>query len=144
MTMTSVIYNSVFYDALTGKIDAGTDAFKAMLVTAAYVPNPTVESRRSDVTAFEVTGQGYVAGGAAALVAVTRDLANDRVNLALGAVEWASATIAGARGCIYYKSRGGAASADELLAYIDFGSDFASTNGPFTVGASTLRIRNNQ
>jgi hypothetical protein len=43
---------------------------------------------------------------------------------------------------VYYKSRGGASSADELVAYIDFGADITSTAGTWSLSASTLRIQN--
>jgi len=44
---------------------------------------------------------------------------------------------------VVYKSRGGASSADELVCYLDFGSDVVSTNGTFSVSVtSPLRIQN--
>ena len=80
----------------------------------------------------EVTGTGYTAGG------VT--MSGVSVSVAAGVVKidwttdpaWASSTIT-ARRAVLYKSRGGAASADELVAAIDFGVDFSSTAGPFTI-----------
>jgi hypothetical protein len=45
-----------------------------------------------------------------------------------------------ARKAVYYKSRGGASSADELVAVDDFGSDVTTTAGTFTLNASTLHI----
>ena len=67
--------------------------------------------------------------------------ANDRIEISLGGASWEASTIT-ARGLVYYKSRGGAPSADELVAYIDFGEDVVSQNGTFAVTASTLRIQN--
>lgn len=138
--MASLIFNSGLYDALTGAIDFDTDTFKCMLVTSAYTPNKTTHTKRSNVT-NEIVGTGYTAGGAAATVGVTNDTANTRIDVSCGAVSWASATIT-ARGAVYYKSRGGASSADELVAYIDFGSDITSTAGTFALSASTLRVQN--
>jgi hypothetical protein len=43
---------------------------------------------------------------------------------------------------VYYKRRGGAATADELIMVNDFGSDVSSTAATFTLNASTLRIQN--
>jgi hypothetical protein len=43
---------------------------------------------------------------------------------------------------VYYKSRGGAASADELIAVIEFTGDVSSISGDFTLTASTLRFQN--
>lgn len=138
--MASMIFNSALYDVFTGAIDADTDTFKVLLVTSAYTPNKDTHTKRSDVT-NEVVGTGYVAGGAAATVTVNNDTANDRIDTSLGAASWPAATIT-ARGAVYYKSRGGAASADELVAYIDFGADIVSTAGTFALTASTLRIQN--
>jgi hypothetical protein len=57
------------------------------------------------------------------------------------AVSWASSTIT-ARGCVYYKSRGGASSADEIVAYNDFGGDVSTTGGTFSIAASTITLQN--
>lgn len=138
--MTLIVYNSCLDDAMRGNIDFDTDTFKCMLVTSAYTENKDTHAKRSDVT-NEVTGTGYTAGGTAATVTVTKDTASDRIDISLGAVSWPSSTIT-ARKAIYYKSRGGAASADELVAMIDFGADVSSTNGTFSLSASTLRIQN--
>ena len=138
--MASLIYNSAPDEMARGDIDFDTNTFKAMLVTSAYVPNKDTHDFRDDVT-NEVSGTAYTAGGVASAVTVTKDTANDRVTIQLGAVSWASSTIT-ARGCVYYKSRGGASSADELVAYADFGSDVSSSGGTFSVAASTITLQN--
>jgi hypothetical protein len=134
--MASSRYLSTIYDALVGNIDFDANTFKAMLVTSSYTPNFTTHDKRDDVT-NEVTGTGYTAGGAASTVTVTKDTANNKVTVQFGAVSWSSSTIT-ARGIVYYKSRGGASSADELVGYADFGSDVSSTGGTFSVAATTL------
>ena len=138
--MASLIYNSAIDELARGDIDFDTNTFKAMLVTSAYSPNKDTHDFRDDVT-NEVTGTGYTAGGVASTVTVTSDTANDRVTIQFGAVSWASSTIT-ARGCVYYKSRGGASSADELVAYADFGSNVSSSGGAFSVAASTITLQN--
>jgi hypothetical protein len=138
--MASLIYNSCIDDTARGNIDFDSNTFKAMLVTSSYVPNKDTHDRLDDVT-NEVTGTGYTAGGATSTVTVTKDTANDKVTIQFGAVSWASSTIT-ARGCVYYKSRGGAASADELVAYNDFGGDVSSSGGTFSVAASTITLQN--
>lgn len=138
--MASIVFNSALDDLAKGAIDFDTDTFKAMLVTSTYSPNKDTHTKRSDVT-NEVVGTGYTAGGMAATVTATKDTTNDREDISLGALSWNPATIT-ARGAVYYKSRGGAASADELVAYIDFGADITSTAGNFAVTASTIRFQN--
>jgi len=138
--MASLIYNSAPDEMARGDIDFDTDTFNAMLVTSSYTPNKDTHDFRDDVT-NEVSGTGYTAGGVASAVTVTKDTANDKVTIQLGAVSWASSTIT-ARGCVYYKSRGGASSADELICYADFGSDVSSSGGTFSVAASTITLAN--
>lgn len=138
--MASLIYNSCFADAFKGNINFDSDTFKVALVGAAYKPDKEAHSRRSDIT-DEVSGNGYSSGGAIAKVEMTEDAVYDRLDISLGSVIWINATITAA-GAVYYKSRGGIESAEELVAYIDFGGDVKSTNGPFSLTASTLRIQN--
>ena len=138
--MASLIYNSAIDDMARGAIDADTDSFKAMLVTSSYTPNKDTDLKRSAVT-NEVVGTGYTAGGVATACSVTKDTANDKVTLQFAAVSWASSTIT-ARALVIYKSRGGASSADELVAYNDFGSDVSSSGGTFSVAASTITLQN--
>jgi hypothetical protein len=138
--MASLVYNSAVDDMARGLIDFDTDTFKALLVTSTYTPNKDTHDKRDDIT-NEVTGTGYSAGGTACAATVTKDTANDKVVITLGAVSWASSTIT-ARGCVYYKSRGGASSADEIVAYNDFGGDVSTTGGTFSVAASTITLQN--
>jgi hypothetical protein len=138
--MASLIYNSAIDDIVRGAIDADTNTFKALLVTSSYTPNKDTHDKRDDVT-NEVTGTGYTAGGVTTACTVTKDTANDRVTLQFAAVSWATSTIT-ARALVIYKSRGGASSADELVAYNDFGSDVSSTAGTFSVAASTITLQN--
>ena len=138
--MASLIYNSAIDDMARGAIDFDTDTFKAMLVTSTYTPNKDTDDKRDDVT-NEATGTGYTAGGVATACTVTKDTANDKVTLSFAAVSWATSTIT-ARALVIYKSRGGASSADELVAYNDFGSNVSSAGGTFSVAASTITLQN--
>lgn len=128
--MASVFYDSFLRDMQNGSIDLDTDTIKGMLVTSTYVPNTATHAKRSDVT-NEVTGTGYTAGGAAlANKTVTADTTNHRGVFDADDLTWPTATIT-ARGIVLYKSRGGAATADELICYIDFGADVTSTAANF-------------
>ena len=142
----SLMYNSALEDEAKGAIDFDTDTFKVMLVNSTYaaIADETKKdshTKRSDVTGNEVSGTGYTTGGATATVTVTKDTANNRVDISLGSASWSTATIT-ASGAVYYKSRGGASSADELVAYIDFGGAVTSTAGTFSLTASTYRKQN--
>lgn len=94
-----------------------------MLVTSSYTPTQTTDDFRNDVGANEATGgSGYPAGGFS-LTSVTTALSSLTVN-------WDAADISQAitggpfafRYGVYYRARGGASSADELIGYVDFGA----------------------
>ena len=133
--MASLLYNSFVDDLARGAIDADADTFKVMLVTSTYAPNKDTHTKRSDVT-NEVTGIGYTAGGTASAATITKNTATDQVTIAFASVNWPTSTIT-ARAAVIYKSRGGASSADELVAYVDFLSDITSTADTFTVTFSS-------
>lgn len=138
--MASLIYNSCIDDMARNNIDFDTDVFRAMLVTSSYVPDKDIHTKRSNVT-NEVTGTGYTTGGTISTVTVTKNTTLDKVVIEFSAVSWPASTIT-ARGCVYYKSRGGVASADELIAYNDFGVDTSSTGGAFSISSSTITLQN--
>lgn len=137
--MASFVYLSFEDDVHRGNIDCDTDTFYGMLLTSAYTPAQTTHDRRDDLT-NEASGTNYTAGGAASTVTVTKDIGNKRIDVALGQITWANASVT-ARYCAYYKRRGGAASADELVGLNDFGTDVSSTAANFVVNASTVRIQ---
>jgi septal ring-binding cell division protein DamX len=124
---------------MNGSLNLSGDTIKVMLVTSGYTPNVDTHDYRDDVT-NEVSGTGYTAGGATlANKTVTQDNTNDRAAFDADDATWASSTIT-ARGAVVYKARGGAASADELLCYFDFGSDQISSSGNFTLQWSSSGI----
>lgn len=130
--MASAYYNAGKKYHLNGAVDFDTDVFKVMLLTSSYTPNIDSHAYRSDLT-NEVSGTGYSAGGATlGTVTLTQDNTNDRIVVDAPDVSWTTATIT-ARYAVLYKSRGGLASADELVCYFDFGSDYTSTAGTFTI-----------
>lgn len=139
--MASFIFNAAVRHEAVGAIDYDTDVFYASLHTSAYTPDKDTHDFFNDVT-NEVVGTGYTAGGQAIAASVGAvDTANDRVDITFASVNWPAATIT-ARYQVIRKRRGGASSADELVAVVDFGADITSTAGTFTVGASTLRKSN--
>ena len=137
--MASIVYTSVLADILNGNCNT-THSYKAMLVTSAYTEDRNAHSKRSAIT-NEVTGTGYIAGGTPVTLSVAVDTASTppRVTVTIGAAVWASSTIT-ARKLIIYRSRGGAASVDELVACVDNGVDLASNASTMTWAASTWVI----
>jgi len=133
--MASIIYNSSITDTINHAITFDVDSFKFMLVGAGYVPDALAHFRRSDIT-HEVVGAGYVADGLPTIATVVTDLANARVDVSFGAVEWTNSTI-DARGGVLYKARGASPADDELVAYVDFGVSRKTNNGLFRVTFSS-------
>lgn len=138
--MNSFIFNRLIELWVKGQIDFDTDTIKVLLATDAYVPNKDTHDFRDDVT-NEITGTGYTAGGITVSVTVTRDDANDRVDITFASVNWPTATFT-ARKAVYYKSRGGASSADELILVKDFGSNVSKVAQTFALNSLTFRIQN--
>lgn len=139
--MASLIFNSCLEDAARGAIDFDTDTFKTLLVTSSYTPNKDTHTKRSDVTNEVANGNGYTTAGATTACTVAKDTATDKVTLTFAAASWPTSTIT-ARGAVIYKARGGASSADELVAYVDFGGDVVSSGGTFSLSASVITWQN--
>ncbi len=117
---------------MNGSIDLDTDNIYVMLVSGSYTPDQDAHDFRDDLSG-EVIGTGYTASGSAlASKTVTVDNTDNEGVFDAADVTWSTSTIT-ARGAVLYKNRGGAASADELICYFDFGSDKSSSAGNFTL-----------
>ena len=138
--MASYLFDSFDYDMATNAIDADTDTFYALLTTASYVPDRAAHTKRNQVT-NEVSGTGYTAGGVAVTVTVTKDTTLHRTSVTFGQAAWSGLTLSAARYLVYYKRRGGASSADELVGYIDFAVNKTFANESLTVSPSVARFQ---
>ena len=135
--MTLRIQNSFFDDLIRGRINIGADTVKALLLTDAYVYS-AAHTRRSNVTAFEVAATGgYTTGGQTITVTSTIDAPNTIYQF--GMASFGTGGIR-ARYVAYYKARGGAASADEILAVLDM-SRWFQPEGVIGVPAQILSLR---
>lgn len=138
----SLIYDSFADDLVKGNIVPNTDTYKVILVSA-YTPAKTTDLKRSAVTAKEISGTGYTAGGKTVTCTVAKNTGSNTETLTFGApANWTTSTFS-ADGLVIYKSRGGADTADELVAYVDFGGTITCTAGTFSVTfSSPLTIQN--
>lgn len=94
--------------------DFASPTYKIGLLADTHTPS-AADTLWSDVSADEVSGAGYTAGGAAATVTVATD--GTKTTLTLGAaVEWTGATFAARYGVLYEAASGA------LAMLIDFGS----------------------
>ena len=136
----SLIYDSFLNDIATGAINLSTDTFYVMLVNG-YTPTKGTDAKRSNVT-NEASGTGYTAGGVATTATLAENTTSNQETVTFGNVSFANATIT-ATGAVIYKSRGGAASADNLVCYVDFGQAVSSTAAAFAVTfSSPLTLQN--
>ena len=119
-------WEKMLIDTMAQTMEAETH--KAMLLANSETPDFNLDDFRDDVT--DVVGTNYVDGG--------QTITGTEVTVAAGFVKWdfvdpswAASTIT-ARALTPYFNVGTAAT-DALIGTNDFGSDFASTNGTFTV-----------
>jgi hypothetical protein len=106
-----------------GSVDLDSDTIKLALYTSSYTPNQSTDDFRDDMGANEATGgSGYPAGG---FTLSGKTLAATALVLNWDAADISQAIVGGPfafRYGVYYKSRGGASSADEVIGYVDFGA----------------------
>ena len=138
--MASFVYNSFWEDLARGNVDLDTNTFRMMLVTSSYVPDKDTHAKRSSVT-NEISATGYTAKGPTVTFTITQDAATDRISYTLSSASLASFT-GTSRRAIYYRDRGGASSADELIACNDFGADVTYTAATMSVAAFNIRVQN--
>ena len=142
--MAVIAYTRGIEAITSGAVNIGAVTVKAMLTTVTYVENKATHQFRSQVTNEITSGTGgYTTGGINVSATVSRDEANNRVDLNLGSAVWTAPsgqTLANARKAVYYVDR--CAGSDRLLAVSDFGADTSATNQTLTVAASVVRLQN--
>lgn len=109
-----------------------------VLAGTGYTPTVNTDATYADVSANEVTGTGYTAGGAV-LPSDTDTATSGTVKWTSGAVSWSSSTVTAKYAVLIYRaSAGSASSTDKLIAYCDLNtaggsSTISTTNGTLTV-----------
>lgn len=134
MPITVKFYGQGMLKTVTGQIDWDTDTFKLMLVTDANPPDLDADDFRDDRTTGELAaGDGYTTGGVTlSSIAVTYDSATDQVRLDCADPSFPFSAAKTWRYGDVYKSRGGAASADELLANLAWDAN-QTVSTPYTL-----------
>jgi hypothetical protein len=120
---------------MTGAVNwkaSGGSAIKVALLTSTYTPDQDAHDNFDDVSAYEVTGTGYTAGGKALTLSdPTVDAATNETRMDANDVSWANSTITARYAVIYYAS--GTPSTSTLIAYVDFGEDAISNGAAFDI-----------
>lgn len=103
----------------SGTFNFSSDTFKIALYSSTADLGPTTSAY---TTSGEITGTGYVAGGATLTVSVTPTTGPDPTNtvayISFANATWSPAVFT-ARGALIYKSGGG----DPTVCVLDFGGD---------------------
>lgn len=148
------LYNSYKKDAMTGAVvlsadSAAVNGLKVILLSASYAGSIDNHTRYRDISAAEISiahpafAQGYFSGGQALSAGntFTQDNTNDRGAWDSGDITWTSSTIT-ARYLAIVKVRDGGLDKenDNVVGYIDLGSDQSSSNGSFTIQWSSNGI----
>jgi hypothetical protein len=107
-------------------------AVKVLMVTDSETPDFNVDNFRDDVTANEVSGTGYTAGGVA-ITSTELTISGGVLTYDAADPSWAASTITNAMAAVGYFARGGADTADELLWLSDFVTAASSSSGTFTI-----------
>lgn len=134
--MASTQYATLFRGIANGSVVLGSDLFYMLLVTDAYTVDSENHTHRDDITG-ELVGSGYDSGGKE--TAVTVDSVAGGANITFAQVQWTAVTGSPA-GAVIYKRRGGDASADELVAFLDFGGAYPLAGDDLVVSAVTFTI----
>ena len=134
--MASVVYNFFKHGVMEGSYNlnaTGAGKVYVALVTSSYTPDIDVHQYASIIGTGEAGGAGYTTGGLAlSSPNIVQSDAGDYGVLTGSNMTWATSTIT-ARGAVLYCSSGSGFASDRLICYIDFGSDYVSSAGNFTI-----------
>ena len=125
MASTITVYGLAQQHLANAAIDWDTDTIKVSLHTSTYVPAQDTHDFHDDATNELAATGGYTAGGNTIANRTSGYTAGTNVQKLDGDdVTFTDLTPSAAfRYGVIYKDRGGLSSADELIAYIDFGAD---------------------
>ena len=117
-------------------IDLDTEGLTLALLTSAYVPNGATDTLWSGISANQVSGTGYTAGGEA-VTAASVALATGTVTFDIGDQTWSQngAGFSNARIAVIKRTSDG-----RLIAYHDMGSDKGNVAGDFTLQMDALGV----
>jgi hypothetical protein len=137
--MASAIYPSAKLSLANGTLNWTSTAFNVALLNTATYTYSTAHNFFDDVLSGEVVADGYTHTGT---VLVSQAITESPAGTAMfDAVDltWPTSTITSGAAVIYLL-RGGAHSADDLVAYVDFGENKVSTAADFKVQWSATGV----
>jgi len=127
--MASGIYNRFKANLMNKEVDLEADTIKVALLDNSHSFNAD-DNTWSDVSANEISGTGYTAGGEELTnKSVTQDDTNDKAVFDADDVSWSSATFTAYHAVLYDDSL----ASDDLICSIDFGGAKSVSSGTFTI-----------
>lgn len=131
--MSSGIYNRAKYNLMAGRLDlqgSGSHAIYCALLTSSHSFNAD-HNYWTGISGNECPATGNYSAGGSLLVnkTVTQDDSNDRASFDADDVTWASSTITAYYAVLYDNTL----LSKDLICCFDFGQNYSSSNGNFTV-----------
>lgn len=128
------LYGAAIEGIAKGNIDLDGSTFVAVLVGSGYTPGTDTHSTWADVSAQEISGTGYTAGGVA-LSGVTVTRSGATVTFDAADISWTSSTLTAKYVVVVKRASTSLASGDLLLGYaeLESGGTVSTTNGTLTV-----------
>lgn len=129
--MANAAPNSFYLNALSGNIDLTTGVWKTALFPSTWTLDIDNDDVWADISADEVTGTNYTAGGLTTTLTLTQDDTDNRAELTATAIVFSNVTIADYRYAVLYQDSGGGA--QYIAIAFDFGSAKSVTAQDLTV-----------
>lgn len=113
-------------------VDLDLETHKVAMFTNTITPNFSTDSAYgvAPYNANEVTGTGYTSGGTVLTSTALSESPSGTIMYDAADTSWASSTIASARCALIYAD---ALAGNNALLLVNFGADYSTTNGTFTI-----------
>jgi hypothetical protein len=130
MAFASGLYVATFRDALKNAIALDVTSVLNKVAMYTNVDTPNFNSDPASYSATnEVTGTGYTAGGIV-IASPTLTVSSGSLLADIADSQWTGSTITNARGAKIYAD---ALTPKALIVAVDFGADFSTVSGTFTI-----------
>ena len=116
-------------DATKLAVNLVGDTVKVAMITNSSTPNFDTHDHWSDLSSNEVSGTNYTSGGVA-LASKALTGSSGTIKFDADDASWSSSTISSARAAVVYDDT---LTNDPLVCLVNFGADYSSANGTFTI-----------
>lgn len=120
-------------------IDLDAETHKVAMFTNTITPNFSTDTAYgvAPYNANEVSGTGYTAGGNLLTTTTLTESPAGTLMFDAADTSWTSSTITGARCALIYAD---ANAGNEAIVLVNFGADYSTSNGTFTISWNALGI----